>query len=103
MPEKGSAATVPAPEKKESPNKAVKIIAKSIEDSDDDGWAHLGTVGSRILGAAPDFDPRTYGCPNLSTLVTKSGGFEIRKGPGSAIHIRRKAPARRTAAKSEGG
>ena len=102
-PEKGSAATVPAPEKKESPNKAVKIIAKSIEDSDDDGWAHLGTVGSRILGAAPDFDPRTYGCPNLSTLVTKSGGFEIRKGPGSAIHIRRKAPARRTAAKSEGG
>ena len=24
--------------------------------------------------------------PNLSTLVTKSGGFEVRKGSGSAIH-----------------
>ena len=56
---------------------AVRIIARAMEDSDDDGWAHLGTVGSRIQGAVPDFDPRTYGCPNLSTLVTKSGGFEV--------------------------
>ena len=49
------------------------------------------------LGAAPDFDPRTYGCANLSTLVAKSGGFEIRKGPSNAIHIRRKFAGRKTA------
>ncbi len=59
---------------------------------------HLGTVGSRIQGAVPDFDPRTYGCPNLSTLVTKSGGFEVRKTAGGGIHIRPKTASRKAAA-----
>ena len=96
-PGKESEAAASHSEKKESPKKAVSIIAKAMEDADDDGWAHLGNVGHHILGAAPDFDPRTYGCPNLSTLVTQSGGFEVRKGSGSAIHIRRKAAARKKA------
>ncbi|MDE0330756.1 MAG: OST-HTH/LOTUS domain-containing protein [Nitrospinae bacterium] len=61
-----------------------------------DGWVNLGGVGSRILGAAADLDPRTYGCANLSTLVTKSGGFEVRKGPGKGAHIRRKITGRET-------
>ena len=72
----------------------MKFIAKAIEDSDDDGWANLSGVGSRILGAKPDFDARSYGCPNLSTLVEKSGGFEIRKDHG-AVYIRRKAAKHR--------
>ena len=75
------------------------IIAKAMEDDDEDGWVHPGTVGNRILGAAPDFDPRTYGCANVSTLATKSGGFEVRKGPENAIHIRRKAAAEQTCGK----
>ena len=50
--------------------------------------------GSHILGAAPDFDPGTYGCPNLGTLVTKSGGSELRKEPGKPAFVRRKAAAR---------
>ena len=100
--ESGEAAS-PAAAKKEPPSKAVKIIARAIEDSDDDGWANLGGVGSRILGAAPDFDARTYGCPNLSTLVAKSGGFETRKGLGAAIHIRRKEAGRRAAGKAAAG
>ena len=87
-------------EKKESPRKALKIIARAIEDSEDDGWVNLGSVGSRILGAAPDFDPRTYGCPNLSTLVTKSGGFEVRKEPGKPVFIRRKSTAKATGGKA---
>ncbi len=83
--------------KKEPPSKAVKLIANAIESADDDGdgWAHLGTVGSRILAAAPDFDHRTYGCRNLSTLVEESGGFEVRKGPGNVVHIRRKTTGRK--------
>ena len=80
--------------KKQPPSRAVKIIAKAIEDSDDDGWANLSGVGSRILGAKPDFDARSYGCPNLSTLVERSGGFEVRKDQG-AVYIRRKAAKRR--------
>ena len=97
----GAAAAAPAA-KKEPPSKAVKIIGKAIEDSDDDGWANLGGVGRRILGAAPDFDPRTYGCPNLSTLVTKSGGFEIRNDSGTAVYIRRKVSGRKAAGKPAG-
>lgn len=77
--------------KKEPPTRAIPIIVKAMEElEDDDGWAHLGGVGNRIPGIAPDFDPRTYGCTNLSTVATKSGAFEIRKGPGNAVHIRRK-------------
>ena len=95
--EKVSKAGASHSEKKEPPKKAVNIIAKAMEDADDDGWAHLGPVGNRILGAAPDFDPRTCGCSNLSTLVAQSGGFEVRKGPDNAIHIRRKVAARKKA------
>ena len=58
---------------------------------------NLAVVGSRILGAAPDFDPRTYGCANLSSLVTKSGGFEVRKEPGKPVLIRRKSTGRKAA------
>ncbi|MDD9992085.1 MAG: NYN domain-containing protein [Rhodospirillales bacterium] len=105
-PEKGNPDGGAALRKKKPPKQAVPIIVKGMEDGDDDGWVHLGTVGSRILGAAPDFDPRTYGCANLSTLAEKSGGFEVRKGPGNAIHIRRKADAggkRAKAAPVKGG
>jgi uncharacterized LabA/DUF88 family protein len=102
---KASAAAI-----KEPPSKAIPIIAKAMEElEDDDGWAHLGAVGNRIPGIAPDFDHRTYGCTNLSTVAEKSGGFEIRRGPGNAIHIRRKtgkgkepqAPARKKAPKGK--
>ena len=99
-------AVSPAAAKKEPPSKAVKIIARAIkdsDDSDDEGWANLGGVGSRIIGAAPDFDARTYGCPNLSTLIAKSGGFEIRKGPGAAVYIRRKEAGRKAAGKAAAG
>ena len=99
-------AVSPAAAKKEPPSKAVKIIARAIkdsDDSDDDGWVNLRVVGSRITGAAPDFNARTYGCPNLSTLVAKSGGFETRKEQGAAIHIRRKEAGREAAGKAAAG
>ncbi|MCY4548490.1 MAG: NYN domain-containing protein, partial [Defluviicoccus sp.] len=99
--EKDSASNAAAAEtEKEPPSKAVDIVVKAMEGEDDDGWVHLGSVGSRILGAAPDFDPRTYGCPNLSTLVTKSGGFEVRKDAGGAGSIRRKPAAKKARGKT---
>ena len=80
----------------------MKLITKAIEDADDDGWANLGSVGSRIQAAAPDFDTRSNGRPNLSTLVEKYGGFEIREEPGKGVHIRRKAGKRKAAARDSG-
>ena len=91
--EKGAADATP--EKKESPRKAVNIIAKAMEGTDDDGWAHLAMVGHRLQGVAPDFDPRSFGCLNLSTLVTQSGGFEVRNASGGGVQIRRKAAGRK--------
>ncbi|MDE0175008.1 MAG: NYN domain-containing protein [Defluviicoccus sp.] len=101
VPEKGSGSgTTAAASKKQPPSKAVKIVIKAMEGEDEDGWVNLGSVGSRILGAAPDFDPRTYGCSNLSTLVTKSGGFEVRKEPGEPVFIRRKPATRKGSGKA---
>ena len=81
--------------KKQPPSRAVKILIKAMEGADADGWANLGSVGSRVHAAAPDFDPRTYGCPNLITLVEKSGGFEVRRDPGGAVSVRRKTAAKK--------
>jgi len=51
--------------------------------SDEDGWAHLGSVGTIITKQAPDFDPRTYGYPKLSELMTATALFDLeRRSPG---------------------
>jgi hypothetical protein len=95
-----SAAAPRAAAKKDSPSRAVPIIAKAMEElEDDEGWAGLGAIGQRIPGIAPDFDPRSYGCPNLSSVVAKSGGFEIEKGDGRALRIRRKPSGRKARSK----
>ena len=99
--ENGKAETVsPAAAKKEPPSKAVPAIIKAMEDLEDGGgWVNLGAVGKRIYGIAPDFDPRSYGCPNLSTVVTKSGGFDVEKDENGILRIRRKLPRRKAPAK----
>ena len=93
----GTARARTVAQKKDSPNKARKIIVGAIGEPDADGWENLASVGRRIQGAHPDFDPRSYGCANLSTLVEKSGGFDIRKERG-AVHVRRKVAARKRSA-----
>lgn len=46
---------------------------------DEEGWAHLGEVGSMLGKRMPDFDARNYGFKKLSELVTQSGWFDVRK------------------------
>ena len=91
---KGSAEPARIAQRKDPPRKAQRIIEDAIGEPDADGWESLGSVGQRIQGAHPDFDPRSYGCANLSTLVERSGGFDIRKGSDN-VHVRRKAAARK--------
>jgi len=43
----------------------------------DDGWAFLGTLGSRLRHLDPGFDPRTYGHRQLSLLIRDLGAFEM--------------------------
>lgn len=74
------------------PNAAVPIIKKAIVNVEsEDGWVHLGTIGSQIANLAPDFDPRTYGSSKLSDLVRKSGAFDLKKTPAGPVYIKAKA------------
>ncbi len=86
---------VAAERKKRPPHEARKLIDSAIGEPEDGGWVNLGLVGSRIQGAQPDFDPRSYGCANLSTLAEKTGSFEIRRVQSGAAHIRRKGAGRK--------
>jgi uncharacterized LabA/DUF88 family protein len=75
-------------------NDAVTLLQKAIDQlDDDDGWVHLSTVRNRLVDMAPDFDPRTYGYAKLSTLVEKSGAFDLRREDRGGVYIRsRPAP-----------
>jgi uncharacterized LabA/DUF88 family protein len=58
--------------------KLVNLMRSAIDAaSDDTGWAQLSPVGSYISKTANDFDPRNYGFPKLSELITAIGLFEM--------------------------
>lgn len=65
---------------KQPPSAAIPLIQTALSQMDDvDGWHFLGAVGQRLAALMPDFDPRTYGCPKLLTLIEKSGAFDVRR------------------------
>jgi uncharacterized LabA/DUF88 family protein len=74
----------------------MSILGAAAESAaDEEGWAHLGDVGSEILKRAPEFDPRNYGYPKLSDLVVGTGLFELDKrgqGPRGTVRVRLKKP-----------
>jgi len=63
----------------------LKVIIN--ENSDEDGWAFLGEVGSILSKRNPDFDTRNYGFQKLTPLVSSLKQFEIqsRKTPNPNI------------------
>jgi uncharacterized LabA/DUF88 family protein len=62
----------------------VNLLRNAVEaSSDDDGWAHLGSVGSIITKQRPDFDSRNYGYAKLSDLMAATTLFDLeRRVPG---------------------
>lgn len=79
------------------PEMAIPFLRRALLQLDnEDGWVGLGNVGKMLSQLNSDFDPRTYGCGKLSTLVEKSGAFEIDRTAGHGVHIRLKpaAPAK---------
>lgn len=92
--------SIPAPRK---PSQATAMIRRAIAQlEDEEGWVHLGGLGSRLLAMDPEFDPRTYGCTKLTTLIEQAGGFEVRRGGGAAVHVREKDGLRTSAAPLQG-
>ena len=60
------------------------------ENSDDDGWAFLGEVGSILSKRNPDFDTRNYGFQKLTPLVSSLKQFEIQSRKTSNPNITHK-------------
>jgi hypothetical protein len=64
------------------------LLRRAIEEaSDEQGWAHLGAVGSYLTKIRPDFDPRLYGHRKLSDLVKSHArhfGIDERGGAGGS-------------------
>jgi uncharacterized LabA/DUF88 family protein len=60
---------------KEELIESIKIIV--TETSDEDGWASMGEVGTRINKRYPDFDTRNYGFSKLTPLIASLTQFEI--------------------------
>lgn len=60
----------------------------------EDGWAHLATLGNSLRKIDPGFDPRTYGYKQLSQMIKAfPDRFEVRhkdeRGP-SGVYVRLK-------------
>lgn len=74
----------------------VTLLRNAIEDSaDENGWAHLGTVGQNLANRSPEFDPRNYGHKKLGDLIRVIGLFEIdersaENSPARNIYVRDK-------------
>jgi uncharacterized LabA/DUF88 family protein len=69
-----------------SDTRLVLLLRNAVESAaDENGWAQLGTAGSKIVNQAPDFDPRNYGYKKLRDLIEASKLFdgEARSLPGS--------------------
>ncbi len=57
----------------------VQMLRNAVDaSSGDDGWAHLGEVGSQI-GNQASFDPRNYGYRKLSDLIDATDLFEVKR------------------------
>ena len=77
--------------------KLVSMLYDAVDAvADEDGWARLGSVGSKISNQYPSFDSRNYGYAKLSSLVREMGLFEITSPQADtdpkrrAIYIKRK-------------
>ena len=55
-----------------------KLLTRAINStSQDDGWAHLGAVGTYLSSASASFDPRNYGFPKLISLAQAQPYVEV--------------------------
>jgi len=85
------------------PSAAIPLLRAVLTEMEpEDGWVHLGGVGTRLVDLYPDFDPRNYGFRKLSDLVRKSGVCEVKQGPGNSLLVRQLTQPTRSAAKGQG-
>ena len=93
--------TPPVPTKVKPQKVPVDFIAKVIDDnSDEDGWCQLSTLGSNVSKLRSDFDSRMYGFRKLSDLIkAQNGRFEQQElgttpTGGQALAVRHRKPTK---------
>ena len=78
-----------APKSKGPEPLPLNLLRQAIEEAEDEeGWAHLGQVGSYLNKVRPNFDPRLYGHKKLSDLLRQHPRHfqvEDRSTPGSSV------------------
>jgi hypothetical protein len=58
-----------------------RVLAEAVDTaSREDGWAHMGAVGSNLSRLASDFDPRSWGSAKLSGLLEAHRDYEWSSG-----------------------
>ncbi|MFT0695182.1 NYN domain-containing protein [Acinetobacter bereziniae] len=68
----------------------LNLIYKAVKDnSDDNGWAYLGSIGTYLSTVKPDFDTRDYGYTKLSGLIKAVEVFET-KIEGSQMFLKKR-------------
>lgn len=71
-------ASQPKPRPQKIPVKTVQLIADSISDiAGDSEWVFMGELGNLIIKKRPDFDPRSFGFKNLSSMIKSIPRFEV--------------------------
>ena len=89
-----SDAAEPAPQ---LPNLKRMLSTAISSTSKDDGWSHLGEVGSYLSKAHAAFDSRDYGHTKLGDLVRSESYVDVKDVPGptglSQLWVRLKPPA----------
>jgi hypothetical protein len=64
--------------------------------SQDDGWAHLGAVGSYLGATVSSFDSRNYGFSKLITLARDQDFLDVEDNP-PRVRLRANRPAKQAA------
>lgn len=81
------------------PNPVPLLKEAFTMSADEDGWAHLGMMGTNLRQLDPSFDPRTFGYGQLLQLISAYKDiFIIRKEEDkgrSAVYVKRKESRRR--------
>jgi len=73
------------------------LRAGIVAVADDDGWAHLGEVGSTVRKQSPDFDSRNWGFSKLGELFEAIGLFELKRvvGPSGGTNLQVRIPTKK--------
>ncbi len=79
-----------------------RLLTRAVKTtSQDDGWAHLGAVGTYLSSASASFDPRNYGYSKLIALAQAQPYLDVENAGGGSARVRLRSgrPAKKAVAK----